>query len=240
MWVDVKNENSIHNNNNKNSKSISSIDSIDGTINFVKKIHLVCISVALVVDKDLKLAFLHNPILNELYTAKKGQGAYLNGEKIESSKNQDIADSVVAHEFSLGYIAPFLPKYIERGRQLIKTCIGVRSFGSAALTLGYIAKGAIDAYSIEDLKCWDIAAGALIVQEAGGVVVDKSGGKYDIMKPNIIAAGNVSLADSIREIITKVDVELDEKGLMPYQLSSKIKKWADYWLLYSSDLKKLT
>lgn len=190
----------------------------------MKKIHLVCISVALSIEKDLKIAFLYNPILGELYTAKKGHGAFLNGEKIETSKNLDIADSVVAHEFSLGYLSPFLPKYIERGRELIKTCIGIRSFGSAALTLGYVAKGAIDAYSIEDLKCWDIAAGALIVQEAGGVVIDKSGGKYDIMKPNIIAAGNESLATSIREIVMKVDVELDAKHLMPYQLSSKIMK----------------
>lgn len=191
----------------------------------MKKLHLFCISVAFSIDKDLKLAFLYNPILGELYTAKKGCGAFLNGVKIETSKNQDIADAVVAHEFSLGYVAPFLPKYLERGRELMKACIGVRSFGSAALTLGYIAKGAIDAYSIEDLKCWDIAAGALIVQEAGGIVVDKTGGKYNIMKPNIIAAANASLADSIREIVLKVDKELDSKNLMPYQLSSKIEKY---------------
>lgn len=101
---------------------------------------------------------------------------------------------------------------------MIKNCIGIRSFGSAALTLGYIAKGAIDAYAIEDLKCWDIAAGALIVQEAGGVVINKDGGKYNIMKPDIIAAGNITLALRMKEIIEKVDADLEAKGMLPHQL----------------------
>jgi myo-inositol-1(or 4)-monophosphatase len=197
------------------------IDSIDGTINFVKKIHLVCISVALTVDRDLKIGYLYNPVLNEFFSAKKGHGAFLNGERIEASKNQEFEDSVMAHEFSLGYIKPYLPKYIERGKEFIKHCIGVRSFGSAALTLGYIAKGAIDAYSIEDLKCWDIAAGALIVQEAGGVILNKDGGEYNIMRPDIIAAGNLTLANKVKEIIQKVDEELEQKGMLPHQLIFK-------------------
>lgn len=198
------------------------IDPIDGTINFVKKLHFVCISVALAIDDDLKIAFLYNPTLDEFYTARKGQGAFLNGEKIETSKNEDIARCLFAHEISLGTMKPFLPKYVERARALLESgCLGIRAIGSAALTLGYVAKGAIDGYNIEDLKPWDIAAGALIVQEAGGVVIDKSGGKYNIMIPDVVVAGNQVIADKIKEIANEVDRRLEAEGKLPRQLMKK-------------------
>jgi myo-inositol-1(or 4)-monophosphatase len=194
------------------------IDPIDGTINFVKKLHFVCISVALAVEGDLKIAFLYNPTLDELYTARKGQGAFLNGVKIESSKTEDLSRCLLAHEISLGTVPIFAPKYIERARALLGKCLGLRALGSAALTLGYVAKGAIDAYNIEDLKPWDIAAGALIVKESGGVVIDVSGGEYNIMKPNIIAAGNQTLAEKIRTIVKEIDDALELEGKSPNQL----------------------
>lgn len=197
------------------------IDPIDGTINFVKKLHLVCISVALAIDEDLKIAFLYNPTLNELYTARKGQGSFLNGEKIETSKNEDLSRCLLAHEISLGTVARFLPKYMERAKIFLSKCIGLRSLGSAALTLGYIAKGAIDAYNIEDLKPWDIAAGALIVQEAGGIVIDVKGGKFNIMKPDVIVAASQSLADELKEIIDEIDCRLKTEGNTPEQLKIK-------------------
>jgi myo-inositol-1(or 4)-monophosphatase len=80
--------------------------------------------------------------------------------------------------------------------------------------------GAIDAYNIEDLKPWDIAAGALIVQEAGGVVIDVSGGKYDIMKPNVIVAGNQSLANQLKDLIAEIDQRLRAEGKTPEQLKN--------------------
>lgn len=200
------------------------IDPIDGTINFVKKIHFVCISVALVVENDLKMGFLYNPTLNEFYTARRGQGAFLNGEKIEASKLEDLSRCVMAHEVSIGSVPACFPKYMERAAEFVSRTIGVRAIGSAALTLGYVAKGAFDAYNIEDLQPWDIAAGALIVEEAGGVVIDVSGGKYDIMKPNIIAAGNQKLADEIRMIVAKVDQRLFAEGRTPAQIMAEEKK----------------
>lgn len=197
------------------------IDPIDGTINFVNKLHFVCISVALAIEEDLKIAFLYNPILNEFYSAKKGEGAFLNGKKIEASKKEDLGRCVFAHEISLGTMAPFRPKYVERAKAFLGVCIGLRAFGSAALTLGYVASGSIDAYNIEDLKPWDIAAGALIIQEAGGVVIDVSGGKYNIMKPNVIVAGTMKIANDIREIISQIDIQLEAEGKTPKQLMSK-------------------
>lgn len=197
------------------------IDPIDGTINFVNKLHFVCIAVALAIDDDLKISFLYNPTLNELYSAKKGQGAFLNGIKIEASRKEDLGRCLLAHEMSLGTLAPFRPKYVERANALLSRCIGLRALGSAALTLGYVARGSIDGYNIEDLKPWDIAAGALIVQEAGGVVIDISGGKYNIMKPNVIVAGTMKIANEIREIVSEVDRKLEAEGKTPQQLMSQ-------------------
>ncbi|CRL07997.1 CLUMA_CG020951, isoform A [Clunio marinus] len=192
------------------------IDPIDGTINYVNKLNLVCISVALSVEEDVKLAILFSPTLNELYTARKGQGAYLNGERIEASKKRDLRKCLLAHEISLGTHPLFLPKYLARAEVLLPTCLGLRSLGSAALTLGrFVAKGAIDAYNIEDLKPWDIAAGALIVQEAGGVVIDINGGNFNVMKPNIIAAGTQEVADDIKEILNSLDASLKLQGKYP-------------------------
>lgn len=173
------------------------------------------------VDADLKIAFLYNPTLNELYTARKGKGAFLNGTKIETSKNEDLSRCLLAHEISLGTVPQYLPKYMARAEAFLPKCIGMRALGSAALTLGYVAKGAIDAYNIEDLKPWDIAAGALIIQEAGGVVIDVSGGKYNIMRPDIIAAANAKLANEMKEIIYDVDNRLIAEGKTPKQLYDK-------------------
>ena len=190
----------------------------------MKKLHFVCISVALVIEGDLNMAFLYNPTLNELYTARKGKGAFLNGIKIETSKIEDLSRCLLAHEISLGTVSQFMPKNIERTKAFLARCLGLRALGSAALTLGYVAKGSIDAYNIEDLKPWDIAAGALIVQEAGGVVIDVTGGKYNIMKPNVIVAGNHKLANELKQIISEIDIRLTSEGNTPEQLYSVSKK----------------
>lgn len=116
------------------------IDPIDGTTNFIKKLHYVCISVALVVEGDLKLAFLYNPTLNEYFTAKKDGGAYLNGQRIETSKSEHLSQCLLAHEISLASLPRLLPKYLDRAGVLVGKCLGLRAFGSAALTLGEYEK----------------------------------------------------------------------------------------------------
>lgn len=116
-------------------------DPIDGTINFVQPLHFVCIAVAFVVDSQIEFSFLSNPILNEFYTARRGKGAFLNGERIFVSKREGMKGALIGHEISLGCVPWLRPSYMARCEKFIEKVIAVRAFGSAALTLGYIAKG---------------------------------------------------------------------------------------------------
>uniref|UniRef100_A0A2M4BW62 Inositol-1-monophosphatase n=1 Tax=Anopheles marajoara TaxID=58244 RepID=A0A2M4BW62_9DIPT len=184
------------------------IDPIDGTVNFVRGIQFTCISVALAVDGELKIGIISNPAGNELYTAVKGQGAFRNGVRIKTRNSEQLKDALIGHEFSIGSYEPIREALFERGKRFIIECLGLRAFGSAALSLAYIASGQIDAYSIQFLKPWDIAAGALLIMEAGGTVQSITGGKYDIMKPDIIAACSEALGQRVLQIIREVDNDL--------------------------------
>ncbi|KAL7015725.1 hypothetical protein ACKWTF_016630 [Chironomus riparius] len=199
------------------------IDPIDGTTNFIKKLHFVCISVGFAINNDLKIGFIFNPVLNEFYSARKDQGAFLNGKKIFASKSEELKGSLIAQCIHIGGIPAFKHQFMERTTTFLRKTIGIRVFGSAALTLAYVASGAIDAYTIEYLKPWDIAAGVLIVQEAGGIVIDTNGGDCNIMKPNIIAAGTMKIAMEIKNVFDEIDERLEIEGKLPRQLMDKSK-----------------
>jgi myo-inositol-1(or 4)-monophosphatase len=117
----------------------------------------------------------------------------------------------MAHEVSLASKQSVADKNIGRVLGLVSRCQGIRSYGSAALTLCFVACGIIDAYQVDDLQPWDIAAGALIIREAGGIVMDTSGGDYDIMKPNVITACTPALAATVLEIVREVQAEIAAK-----------------------------
>ncbi|KAL9703235.1 hypothetical protein quinque_006753 [Culex quinquefasciatus] len=169
------------------------IDPIDGTLNFVRGIPFVAISVALVVDGELTIGIISNPCMDEIYTAIRGQGAFLNGVAIRTKGIQDLKSAMV--HMGIGR------KSLAHGANFVRECSGLRIFGSAALTLAYIAAGSVDLYCVEWLKPWDIAAGALLVREAGGVVRGFGGGAYDIMKPDILAASSAELAERALEVM---------------------------------------
>uniref|UniRef100_A0A182JX70 Inositol-1-monophosphatase n=1 Tax=Anopheles christyi TaxID=43041 RepID=A0A182JX70_9DIPT len=181
------------------------IDPIDGTVNYVRGVPFICISVALAFNREIQIAIIANPTSNELFTAIKGKGSFLNGSRIKTRNTKELKDALVGHEFSIGSYEPIRSALFERGQKFIAECVGLRAFGSAALSLAYIASGQIDAYSIQFLKPWDIAAGALLIQEAGGTVISITGGQYDIMKPDIIAASSEQLAQTILKIVRGVD-----------------------------------
>ncbi|CAL7949373.1 unnamed protein product [Xylocopa violacea] len=190
------------------------IDPIDGTINFVHSLPFTCISVGLTISKEIVAGIIYNPLMSELYTAIKGQGAYLNGKRIKTSNITELKKALIEYElFSLRSTSR--NRDIKAGRfdAVVNATRGVRFIGSAAMALAYLAKGAVDCLQMDNLCAWDVAAGVLIVREAGGTVIDTKEEKYNLMKPNTIAAANDTLASEIRQLIVDTDLKILRKRL---------------------------
>ncbi|XP_056642751.1 inositol monophosphatase 1-like isoform X2 [Diorhabda sublineata] len=183
------------------------IDPIDGTSNFVRNMRDTCISVGLVIDKEQIMGIVFNPFNDELYTAVKGQGAFLNGLRIHVNQEKDIKKSIFNYELSLARNPKYYELYMYRLKHLIQIINGFRSLGSAVLGLCYVAVGRLDAYQCDGLYPWDAAAGVLIVREAGGYVCDTRGGEFDLMDPNFLATSTKELSDQFMEIERKADEE---------------------------------
>src|SRR3989344_55795 len=155
------------------SDSLWVIDPIDGTTNFVHGVDQFCHSVALVEGGEIICGAVFNPVQKKLYTAQRGSGAFLNGKKIYVSRVSRIEDSLLVSGFP--YDAAMQKKTFASTAALRGLCQDIRRFGSAALDLCYIAEGACDAFFEYVLRPWDVAAGILIVREAGGEVTDING-----------------------------------------------------------------
>ncbi|XP_066256960.1 uncharacterized protein [Euwallacea similis] len=182
------------------------IDPIDGTANFVKSMPLSCISVGLTIHKEQVLGIVYNPYMNELYTALKGKGAFLNGRRIYTSGETELKRCLFDYELSLAIQNEQLRDlYLNRLHYIISKISGIRTYGSAALGLCYVACGRVDAYQCDGLFPWDAAAGSLIVREAGGYITDTSGKEFDLMKPNFLATATEILAGQFMKIERMAD-----------------------------------
>lgn len=163
------------------------IDPLDGTTNFLHGIPHFAISIALEREGQLVSAVVYNPVADEMFTAEKSHGAYLNDRRLRVAARQSLKEALVAtgmpfhghgdHERFLGELAP-----------VMADVAGVRRFGSAALDLAWVAAGRYDAFWERGLAKWDIAAGVLLVREAGGVVSDLLGGARFLETGDILAA----------------------------------------------------
>ncbi|KAF2349430.1 Inositol monophosphatase-like [Trinorchestia longiramus] len=151
------------------------IDPVDGTMNFVHSFPYTCISIALWSEKKPCLGVVYNPVLDQLYTARQGSGAFLNGEKLTVSGQTELSHSLLVMEMGFRPDPKKMDVVYRNSRKLIESCHGVRSMGSAALHMCLVAQGAADGGLSLGLFAWDKAAGVLIVQEAGGTVIDNAG-----------------------------------------------------------------
>ena len=163
------------------------IDPIDGTINFANGIPICCVSIGVEENGEMIMGAVYNPFMNELFFAEKGKGAFLNDQPIKVSTKNDLLTSCLVTGFPYQYLDT------ENGplqifEKLIRKSIPVRRLGSAALDLCWTAAGRFDGFYEHKLQAWDSAAGYLIVQEAGGVVTDLKGEKYNPYQPGIIAS----------------------------------------------------
>jgi len=179
------------------------IDPVDGTMNFVHSFPHTCISIALLVNKIPEIGIVYNPVLKQLFTARKGKGAFFNGNKINASGLTDIGKALVVTEFGTSNDPKRLDVTLENMRKIIEVAHGIRALGSAALNLCMVAMGAADVNFEYGLHAWDMAAGDLIVREAGGVTMDPSGGPLDFLSRRVLAAGSKELADEMVKLVTQ-------------------------------------
>ncbi|KAK3893186.1 hypothetical protein Pcinc_002989 [Petrolisthes cinctipes] len=151
------------------------IDPIDGTMNFVHSFPYTCISVGLWVDKKAEIGIVYNPILEQMFTATKGEGAYLNGERIHTSGQTELSQSLVFAEMGTSHDPVKVDTVLTNLTTLMTKVHGIRAMGSCALNICQLATGGVDICYEYGVHAWDMAAASLLVTEAGGVVVDTEG-----------------------------------------------------------------
>jgi len=167
-----------------NSEYVWIIDPLDGTTNFLHGLPQFAVSIALQHKGLLSQAVVFDPSRNELYTATRGRGTYLNDRRLRVSKQTRLEDALIGtgfpyHDFS------FMDAYMKIFKDLMPKVAGVRRPGAASLDLAYVAAGRYDGFWEAGLKQWDMAAGILLIQEAGGLVTDFEGGE------NVLSSGNI-------------------------------------------------
>jgi myo-inositol-1(or 4)-monophosphatase len=164
------------------------IDPLDGTLNFVRGFPHFAVSIALVNDTAIELGVIYDPMRDEQFSAIRGEGACCNGVKIKVSASESLAATFVATGFPYR-VRDFLDTYLAVFKDVFVRAGGIRRPGAATLDLAHTASGIFDAFFEFCLAPWDIAAGALLVREAGGVVTNLDGGE-DIFSHGNVIAGN--------------------------------------------------
>ncbi len=178
------------------------IDPLDGTLNFIHSFPFFAISIALVNEQDeILCGAIYQPIAKELFTAERGGGAYFNNRRVRVSRNYKPHHLLLATGFPYK-LTEHLDKSMALFKDMLVQCAGLRRPGSAALDLAYTACGRFDGFWEINLHAWDIAAGALIVKEAGGMVTDFKGNS-DFLKSGHIIASNGKIHPFMLETVQR-------------------------------------
>jgi myo-inositol-1(or 4)-monophosphatase len=177
------------------------VDPLDGTTNFLHGVPHFSISIALERDGDIVAGVIYDPTRDEMYWAEKGAGAFLNDRRLRVSARRQLGEALIATGFPFRG-RPKHPAYIATLARVTEATSGVRRFGSAALDLAYVAAGRYDGFWEFGLSPWDVAAGLLLVREAGGFVSDLAGGQNMLTSGDVLAANgplHLPLAALIKE-----------------------------------------
>jgi myo-inositol-1(or 4)-monophosphatase len=177
------------------------IDPLDGTINYTRSLPIFCVSIALEIRKEIVLGLIYNPMNKEKFFAEKGKGAFFNGKKIYVSKTKYLKDSLLVTGF------PYMAKEnidhcIDHFANFMKTGVPIRRLGSAAIDLCYVACGKFDGFWEVSLNPWDVAAGCLIITEAGGMLSDFKGKRYSIYGKQILVSNGI-IHEEMIEVLQK-------------------------------------
>jgi myo-inositol-1(or 4)-monophosphatase len=178
------------------------IDPIDGTTNFAHGLALFCVSIALEIEGRVEIGVVYEPVGEELFVAERGHGATLNGVPIRVSSPAKLVDSLLVTGFPYT-VRERRQRQVEVFEAFLASARAVRRLGSAALDLSYVAAGRFDGFWEEQLHVWDIAAGILIVEEAGGRVTRYDGSEVDLFDGQLIAS-NGALHEAMRGVIARV------------------------------------
>lgn len=177
------------------------VDPLDGTANYVHQLPMFAVSIALERNGEIVLGVIFDPVADECFTAALGEGVRMNGKRLQTSGCMRIERAMVAVSFANDVDRGS----VEIGRfiEALVACRSVRRLGSAALNLAYIAAGRLDAYWASSVKAWDIAAGVLMVREAGGMVTNLAGGPLDLAKANFLAAATPTLHAATGDLLSR-------------------------------------
>jgi myo-inositol-1(or 4)-monophosphatase len=185
----------------KDSDYVWIIDPLDGTTNFIHGLPVYCVSIALAVRGTVEQAVVYDPTRNDLFTATKGRGAYLNERRIRVSKRNQLKESLISTGF------PFRPgedfnRYLAMMGEVMQRTAGLRRPGAAALDLAYVAAGYTEGFFETGLQPWDVAAGSLLVSEAGGLVGNFTG-ESDFLEQHECLAGTPKVYGQLIGILGK-------------------------------------
>uniref|UniRef100_A0A8C5WJA4 Inositol-1-monophosphatase n=1 Tax=Leptobrachium leishanense TaxID=445787 RepID=A0A8C5WJA4_9ANUR len=189
------------------------IDPIDGTCNFVHRFPTVAVSIGFAVNQEFGV--IYHCTEEKMYTGRRGHGAFCNQERLQVTKQTDIRNALIVTEIGPKRDPATLKLFLNGMSEeylLIGSLIThrVRVIGSATLALCHIAAGTADAFYQYGLHCWDLAAATVIIREAGGVVIDTTGGPLDLMSCRVVAAGTMELAQSIAHELQTIDYGRDD------------------------------
>ena len=199
----ITEETGIINKSNTNNRWI--IDPIDGTMNFLNGIPQFAISIGYEEEGEVKCGVIFNPIMNEMFCAEKGNGAYLNNSRIRVSNKKKIKDALLVTGGPKG-ASKIKNKIFSEYIKISNHVSNVRKFGSAALDMAYVACGRFDGYWQRELNYWDIAAGIIILKESGGFIDFFEEDVNSPLKKNILAT-NSNIHDELKDLINKKDIE---------------------------------
>lgn len=173
------------------------VDPVDGTTNYARQLPFFCVSVAAAIDLQPVVGVIYDPVRDQMFLGVRGQGATLDGQRIRAMSNK-LADAIIAFD------SPPDPEPRQRQWDIMQAlssrCRTVRELGSAALGMAYVAAGRVDAYLHMDVQPWDVAAGALLVEESGGVIWQTNGRAWRLGGRDVVL-GNAALLDEIVAVV---------------------------------------
>ncbi len=175
------------------------VDPLDGTTNYVHGLENYCVSIGLRQNDQIVAGVIYDPNRNHVYSATRGGGAFCNGDRLHVSKTGKLSDALVVASFpaKVPRDSPELKRFIE----VLIRCQALRRLGSAALNMCLVSAGKLDAYWATSVKTWDVAAGLLLIEEAGGIVTSLTGEPLNIDQPKFVAGSTSELHRELSDVL---------------------------------------